>query len=205
VVRHAAADDSSTDDDGARVRRQWPWHRRTIAQCTDSVGRRRRRATVVATSSTITFAAGQMSRVVRIPLVTEPGAEPSKSFSVVLGNPGGGASLGARTTGEIRITGRRSRAAVLRWRAQPRSASRQGVGLSEGRLVAGPPGDEADVHDSLGGGGSRPGGTRRAGLVVPDRAQLHVVPVLANSLLALRTRTHRETPFRRAGSVEVVL
>lgn len=58
----------------------------------------------VATSGTATFGAGQTSLVILIPLQIEPGAEPVKSFSVTIGNPGGGASLGARTTTEVRIT-----------------------------------------------------------------------------------------------------
>jgi hypothetical protein len=58
----------------------------------------------VATTGTVTFGAGQTSQVVLIPLLTEPGAEPVKSFSVTIGNPGGGATLGARTTAEVRIT-----------------------------------------------------------------------------------------------------
>src|SRR5215831_17679162 len=41
---------------------------------------------------------------------------------------------------------------------------------------------------SLGGAG---GGSARAGLVTPDGAELHVVAVLANALLALRTGAHR--------------
>jgi len=52
----------------------------------------------------ITFAAGQMSQVILIPLRIEPGAETTKSFTVSLSNPAGGASLGARTTAEVRIT-----------------------------------------------------------------------------------------------------
>jgi hypothetical protein len=58
----------------------------------------------VATTRTVTFAAGQPSQVILIPLVIEVGAQPVKSFSVTISNPGGGASLGARTTTEVRIT-----------------------------------------------------------------------------------------------------
>jgi hypothetical protein len=58
----------------------------------------------VATTGTITFAAGQASQVIPIPLRIEPGVQPVKSFSVILGTPGGGASIGARTTAEVRIT-----------------------------------------------------------------------------------------------------
>jgi hypothetical protein len=58
----------------------------------------------VATTGTVTFASGQASQVILIPLVIELGAQPVKSFSVTISNPGGGASLGARTTTEVRIT-----------------------------------------------------------------------------------------------------
>jgi hypothetical protein len=58
----------------------------------------------VTTTGTVTFAAGQASQVIRIPLKIEPGPQPLKSFSVVLSNPAGGASLGVRTTAEVRIT-----------------------------------------------------------------------------------------------------
>ena len=61
-------------------------------------------ADYVTTSGTVTFAAGQASQTIRIPLVIEPGAQAPKSFSVIVGNPGGGGSLGLRTTAEVRIT-----------------------------------------------------------------------------------------------------
>jgi hypothetical protein len=58
----------------------------------------------VATTGTVTFAANQPSQAILIPLVIEPGVQPVKSFSVTISNPGGGASLGARTTTQVRIT-----------------------------------------------------------------------------------------------------
>jgi hypothetical protein len=58
----------------------------------------------VATSGTVTFAAGQTSRPITIPLLIDMGAEAIKTFSVVISNPAGGASLGARTTADVRIT-----------------------------------------------------------------------------------------------------
>jgi hypothetical protein len=61
-------------------------------------------ADYVATTGTITFAAGQTSQIIRIPLQIEVGAQPVKSFTVVISNPGGGGTLGARTTAEVRIT-----------------------------------------------------------------------------------------------------
>jgi hypothetical protein len=57
-----------------------------------------------ATSGTVTFAAGQASQVIRIPLRVETGANPVRSFSVSLSNPLGGGTLGARTTAQVRIT-----------------------------------------------------------------------------------------------------
>ncbi len=42
--------------------------------------------------------------VIRIPLQIEPGAQLPKAFSVILTNPRGGATLGARITTEVRIT-----------------------------------------------------------------------------------------------------
>ena len=42
--------------------------------------------------------------MIRIPLQIELGAQPLKSFSVTLTNPRGGATLGPRTTTEVRIT-----------------------------------------------------------------------------------------------------
>ncbi len=58
----------------------------------------------VATTGTVTFAAGQASQVIHIPLQIEAGAQATKSFSVIVGNPTSGATLGARTTAEVRIT-----------------------------------------------------------------------------------------------------
>ena len=52
----------------------------------------------------MTFAAGQTSRPITIPLLIDMGAEAIKTFSVVISNPAGGASLGARTTADVRIT-----------------------------------------------------------------------------------------------------
>jgi hypothetical protein len=61
-------------------------------------------ADYVATTGTITFAAGQTSQAIRIPLQIDVGAQPVKSFTVVISSPGGGGTLGARTTAEVRIT-----------------------------------------------------------------------------------------------------
>ncbi len=58
----------------------------------------------VATTGTITFAAGQASQVIHIPLQIELGAQATKSFSVIVSNPTSGATLGARTTAEVRVT-----------------------------------------------------------------------------------------------------
>jgi hypothetical protein len=56
------------------------------------------------TTGTLTFAAGQTTRTILVPLVVEVGPEPVKTFSVDLTNPGGGAVLGPRSTGIVQIT-----------------------------------------------------------------------------------------------------
>jgi hypothetical protein len=58
----------------------------------------------VATTGQINFNAGQMGATIRIPLQIEPGAQPLKTFRVTLTNPRGGATLGAQSSAEIRIT-----------------------------------------------------------------------------------------------------
>jgi hypothetical protein len=58
----------------------------------------------VNTTGTITFAAGQASQVIPIPLMIEPGVQPVKSFTVTISSPSLGAVLGARQTAEVRIT-----------------------------------------------------------------------------------------------------
>jgi hypothetical protein len=64
----------------------------------------------------------------------------------------------------------------------------------------------AEARGSRSGGlGGAGDGPARAGLVMPDRSELHVVAVLANTLLALGTGAHQDTPFRRGGSVNAVL
>ncbi len=58
----------------------------------------------VATTGQVSFASNQASALIRIPLQIELGAQPVKSFSVILTNPRGGASLGPQSTTEVRIT-----------------------------------------------------------------------------------------------------
>jgi len=58
----------------------------------------------VATTGQIHFNAGQLGTTIRIPLQIEPGAQPLKTFAVILTNPRGGATLGARSSAEVRIT-----------------------------------------------------------------------------------------------------
>jgi len=58
----------------------------------------------VPTSGTVIFNAGVVSRTLTIPLVIEPGAQPPKTFGVILSNPLGGASLGPRTTATVTVT-----------------------------------------------------------------------------------------------------
>ena len=55
-------------------------------------------------SGTLTFAASQATQTIKIPLLSEVGAQPTKSFSVILSNPGSGGTLGARTTATVNIT-----------------------------------------------------------------------------------------------------
>ena len=62
----------------------------------------------VATTGTVNFAAGQMSQRITIPLQIEPGAQPTKSFGVILGNIRGGATLGPYANAEVRIVDTRS-------------------------------------------------------------------------------------------------
>jgi Calx-beta domain len=57
-----------------------------------------------ATTSTVTFAASQATQTIKIPLLIEVGAQPTKSFSVILSNPGSGGTLGARTTATVNIS-----------------------------------------------------------------------------------------------------
>ena len=57
----------------------------------------------VATTGTISFAYRQTTQRITIPLQIEPGAQPPKSFRVRLSNPRGGATLGPRTSAEVRI------------------------------------------------------------------------------------------------------
>ncbi len=58
----------------------------------------------VATTGQIHFNAGQLGTTIRIPLQIEPGAQPLKTLGVILTNPRGGATLGARSSAEVRIT-----------------------------------------------------------------------------------------------------
>jgi hypothetical protein len=54
-------------------------------------------------TGTVTFGAGQVIQTIRIPLLGEVGPEPTKSFTVVLSNPGSGGVLGARTSATVNI------------------------------------------------------------------------------------------------------
>ncbi|HVG78307.1 MAG TPA: Calx-beta domain-containing protein, partial [Patescibacteria group bacterium] len=56
------------------------------------------------TSSSVTFAALQVTQTIKIPLLIEVGAQPTKSFSVILSNPGSGGTLGARTTATVNVS-----------------------------------------------------------------------------------------------------
>jgi len=54
-------------------------------------------------TGTLTFAAGQLVQTIRIPLLGELGAQPTKNFTVQLSNPGSGAALGPRTTATVNV------------------------------------------------------------------------------------------------------
>jgi Calx-beta domain-containing protein/beta-propeller repeat-containing protein len=56
------------------------------------------------TTGILTFAAGQRTQTIRVPLLIETGPEPVKIFSVVLTNPGGGATIGPRNSATVQIT-----------------------------------------------------------------------------------------------------
>ncbi len=58
----------------------------------------------VATSGTVVFGVNQASQTIKIPLQIEPGAQPMKTFGVILSSPRGGAVLGVRTTATVTIT-----------------------------------------------------------------------------------------------------
>jgi hypothetical protein len=57
----------------------------------------------VATTGTLNFAVGVVAQTIRIPLQIEPGAEATKTFSVLLANPRGGATLGTRSAAQVQI------------------------------------------------------------------------------------------------------
>jgi hypothetical protein len=54
-------------------------------------------------TGTLTFGAAQATQFIRIPILGELGAQPTKSFSVLLSNPGSGATLGARTSATVNV------------------------------------------------------------------------------------------------------
>jgi Calx-beta domain/Beta-propeller repeat len=56
------------------------------------------------TTGTLTFAAGQTTQTIRVPLLVEPGPEPVKTFSVALTNPRGGATIGPLNSATVQIT-----------------------------------------------------------------------------------------------------
>jgi glucose/arabinose dehydrogenase len=56
-----------------------------------------------ASTGTISFAAGQTSQTIAIPIIDDAAVENSETFSVTLSNPTGGASLGGQTTASITI------------------------------------------------------------------------------------------------------
>jgi len=57
----------------------------------------------VATAGTLTFASGQTAGTIRVPVLADPWDDHDEYVDVVLGSPGGGASLGMLSTAQLRI------------------------------------------------------------------------------------------------------
>jgi hypothetical protein len=68
-----------------------------------SDGTAQQRTDYTATLRTITFAAGETSKIVNIPISEDSFNEPTEVFNVTLSNPTGGAALGGQTTATISI------------------------------------------------------------------------------------------------------
>jgi hypothetical protein len=56
-----------------------------------------------ATAGTLTFAANESSKTIAIPITPDLNLEPNETFTVTLGNPGGGGSLGTSKTATVTI------------------------------------------------------------------------------------------------------
>ena len=50
------------------------------------------------------FAANQLTQTILVPLRVEGGRQPAKTFSVILSNPRGGASLGTQSRATVTIS-----------------------------------------------------------------------------------------------------
>lgn len=57
----------------------------------------------IASSGTLTFGAGETAKTISVPLVDDTVTEPGETFLVTLSNPGGGATLGTFTVGQVVI------------------------------------------------------------------------------------------------------
>jgi glucose/arabinose dehydrogenase len=55
------------------------------------------------TSGTVSFAVGQLTQTISIPILNDTVAEPDETFSVTLSNPSSGVSLGSQTTATVTI------------------------------------------------------------------------------------------------------
>jgi hypothetical protein len=60
-------------------------------------------ADYVGSSGTVTFAAGDNSESVAIPLLDDADDDGTETFTVVLSNPGGGATLGPNTVCQVTV------------------------------------------------------------------------------------------------------
>ena len=60
-------------------------------------------ADYTATTGTLTFGAGETSKTITVPVLSDPNSEPSETFTVTLANPQGGAALGTPSVATVAI------------------------------------------------------------------------------------------------------
>ncbi len=84
-----------------------------------------------ATSGRLTFAAGETSRTITVPLTAQPAGTPSKQFKVTLSNPSSGAELGGTSSATVTVNN-------FDLRTKLRNVSTRGpVEQAEGVMIAG--------------------------------------------------------------------